>query len=250
MSPELFVAAAPNVFLRLLFSLNKKRQSTCRLWVQRRIEPRKRRSPVNLVEQWFGCGVSPSVPPWECAPGWLAGADGCSASFFFFSFFLYFGEFYPAVTAPPRFRPCIARLIPFPYKECERQRAAKPSENDNTVNSAACRAFNDAHMEALGTATSFLRVFNAPELRSYTQWNPFELVRHVGSTNEERKEALALGLRNSSGASTVINYELWIDCIARLNTRKPVRVLGFCVYLCMKHLQRCYLIILATVAFG
>lgn len=86
-------------------------------------------------------------------------------SFLLLLFFLYFGEFYPAVTAPPRFRPCIARLIPFPYKERERQRAAKRSKKKKKKirrrleQQLPSRFMYDAHIEAPDTVASFQCVF-------------------------------------------------------------------------------------------
>lgn len=200
------------MFLRLLCffsSLYIKTAQSAR-WgpAERRTAPPNRHSPVNLVEQWFGCGVSPSVPPRECAPGWLAGEDGCSAPFFFF---LYFGEFYPDVTAPPRFRPSIARLIPFPYKECERQRAAKRSKKlEHGYNSDIppvlwCTHGGPGHG---GTVPLCVR---APWTRSHSGWK-FIWTRSkcwfknwMEEGREGRRKRLRC-LRNSSRASTVLNY--------------------------------------------
>lgn len=134
-------------------------------------------------------------------------------SFLLLLFFLYFGEFYPAVTAPPRFRPCIARLIPFPYKERERQRAAKQSKKNkktkklNLLRTAASLPFYDAHREAPGTVASFQCLFMPLDEEPQSvkiPLNSFEIL--VQRLSEGRKE-VTLCLRNSSRATTVLNYK-------------------------------------------
>lgn len=80
------------------------------------------RLPAKLVKQWFGFFVSLSIPPWECAVCRLTRQTR----------FVFFFSSWMSVNLPSchraAFPPLFAQLIPFPYKECERQEGSANNE--------------------------------------------------------------------------------------------------------------------------